>query len=151
MRLEEARELLDKLADPKTPPVQEGGDEDKKGKPGKGKEDEDEGNGAEVLWKLASTASNDYQWIFVKTDKDEKIIAIYGYCWAGKSIPFDRIGDVAKAPYHAADEIAWDSLKPHIHYRIVATGSKERASQVTVSVMTPQTFGVHQAGADSAD
>ncbi len=145
MPLDDSRDILEKLADPKTPPAQEGGDQ-----PGRDKEKggEDEGGKMEVLWKLAPGASADYQWVFIQANKEEKIVAVFGYCWPNRSIPFDQIGDVTKAPFHSADEVAWDSLKPKTHYRIVATGAAERATQVTISLMAVQTFGVHRPGED---
>ena len=182
MRVEEAREKLNKLSDPKTPPMQEGGDEaedegakseaankdndaatvdhnaDKEdadaperkiAPPGaipgkkqvKGGDDDDEGT--RILWKLAPGSA--YQWVFIIADKDEKITAVFGYCWPDKPIPFDEIGDVSKAPVHSPEQVAWDSLKPPLHYRITADGSKEHASQVSIFFAAARTNGVHQA------
>ena len=161
MSVEEAREKLDKLADPKTPPKQEGGEAaeqkdekddddaaDKKDKepgtaprraPAKGDDDEGE---TRILWKLAAGAP--YQWVFIKAGKDEKITAVYGYCWPDQPIPFDRIGDVSKAPFHSSVEVAWDSIKPPLHYRIVADGAKESAAQVSIALVSVPTNGVHK-------
>ncbi len=166
MRVAEAREKLEPLADPKTPAVQEGGareekdddkDDDDDGKakraekgPGsasgkaKARDDDDEGGAIKILWKLA--AGSPYEWVFIQADKDEKIAEVDGYCWPDKPIPFDEIGDVAKAPLHSATEVAWDSLKPPLHYRIAANGVKESASQVRVALVWIPTNGVHRAG-----
>ena len=157
MHVDEAREKLDKLADPKTPPKQEGGDapEEKDERDGdapgkKDKEpgvapkkalekDEDEG-GTKILWKLAP--GSPYEWVFIEADKDEKITAVFGYCWPDKPIPFEQIGDVGKAPIHDANQAAWDSLQPKRHYLIVANGAKEAASQVSVSLVSTRTNGI---------
>ena len=162
MTVDEAREKLAKLADPKTPPKQEGGDSaeekddkddddsaEKKGKGPEGvqkkaspKDDDDEGE-TKILWKLAAGAP--YQWVFIKAGQDEKITAVFGYCWPDKPIPFDEIGDVSKAPLHSPVEVAWDSIKAPLHYRIVADGAKERASQVSIALVAVPTNGVHKA------
>ena len=170
MSVHEAREKLNKLADPKTPPVQEGGDEaeekgangdaadkdddddagDKKAAPpgtipGKKrfKGGDDDAQGTRILWKLAP--GSPYQWVFIIADKDEKITAVFGYCWPDKPIPFDQIGDVSKAPIHSPEQVAWDSLKPPLHYRITADGTKEHAAQVSIFFAAARTNGVHQA------
>ena len=181
MTVDQAREKLNKLADPRTPPVQEGGDKDEeKGAKSEaankdddadvrelkaGKEDDDakagkvappanierknsaksgdeEAEGTRILWKLAPGFP--YQWVFIIADKDEKITAVYGYCWPDKPIPFDEIGDVSKAPIHNPEQVAWDSLKPPLHYRITAEGTKEHASQVSIYFTAPRTNGVHR-------
>ena len=163
MSVEEARAKLDKLADPKTPPKQEGGDaaEDKDekdddeavekkdkapvvaSKKAAAKDDDDEGE-TKILWKLAPGAP--YQWVFIKAGKDKKITAVFGYCWPDKPIPFDQVGDVSKAPFHSSVEVAWDSIKPPLHYRIVADGAKESASQVSIALVAVPTNGVHKPG-----
>ena len=160
MHVDDAREKLDKLADPKTPPKQEGGDEpgekgerDKKDDDAPGKKDQEgaaepkkvpekdeDGGGTRILWKLAP--GSPYEWVFIEADKDERITAVFGYCWPGKPIPFEQIGDVGKAPIHDANQAAWDSLKPKIHYRIVANGANDAASQVSVSFVSVRTNGI---------
>ncbi len=165
MRVGEARSKLNPLADPKTPAVQEGGAREEKDqdeddddntvqppagsppnapKSSKPKDNDDEGSGIKILWKLAAGAP--YEWIFIQADKDEKIAEVDGYCWPDKPIPFGDIGDVTKAPLHSATDVAWDSLKPPLHYRVTAHGAKGSASQVSVALVWIPTNGVHHAG-----
>ena len=163
MRVEEAREKLDKLADPKTPPKQEGGDAEEKGekdedadkndkKPASAtkktppkKDDDDEGE-TKILWKLKE--GSPYQWVFIEADKDEKITAVFGYCWPDKPIPFREIGDVDLAPVHNVNQAAWDVLKPRQHYRIVANGANEKASQMSISLVSARMHGLRRPGQD---
>jgi hypothetical protein len=156
MSVDAARAKLAGLADPKTPPAQEGGDddEDKDGKsdkdadqgkkdipaprkkPLKAGDDDDDAEGTRILWKLKP--GSPYEWVFIEAGKDEKVATVFGYCWPDKPIPFDEIGDVSQAPIHTPDEAAWDSMQPPFHYRIYATGSKEHAAQVTISFFALQ-------------
>jgi hypothetical protein len=186
MTVTEAREKLNKLADSKKPPLQEGGDADEK-KGGEDKDDDapgsaagrkdadrrgdsdaddidaadkkvaqrtatakkkavpddDDNDGTRILWKLAP--GTPFEWVFIIADKDEKISAVLGYSWKDKPIPFTEIGDVSKAPIHTSNQIAWDSLQPPLHYRIVADGINEHAAQVSISFAAVRTNGVHQA------
>ena len=109
------------------------------------KKDDDEGE-TKILWKLKD--GSPYQWVFIKADKDEKITAVFGYCWPDKPIPFREIGDVDLAPVHNANQAAWDALKPRLHYRIVADGADEKASQVSVSLISARLHGLRRPGRD---
>jgi hypothetical protein len=160
MSVAEAREKLGKVADPKAPPNQEGGDQGEgkeasgvdrdadadaaaaRKKPARG--DDDDNEGTRILWKLVP--GSEYQWVFIIAGKDQKITAVFGYCWPDKPIPFDQIGDVSKAPIHSPEQVAWDCLKPPLHYRITAEGTKEHAAQVSIFFAAVRTNGVHQPG-----
>ena len=125
--VDQAHAKLDKLSDPAHPPKEEGGDEDK-GEDGGEKEE-----GHKVLWQLAKT---DYAFVFVKADEKERITYINGTLRPGKEIPFDKIGDIKKAPLQDANTIAWDVLRAgHPLFRIVAKGADRKANSITIFVV----------------
>jgi hypothetical protein len=122
--LEQAHAKLDKMSDSKHPP-----------------KEETEGSEGKVLWQLADT---DYSAIFVNAD-EEKITYINAILRPGKEIPFDKIGEVQKAPAQDANTIAWDVLRPDRPlFRVLATGANRKANSLTI-------FIVKRAGHDRAE
>jgi hypothetical protein len=86
-----------------------------------------------VSWQLAKT---DYASIFVKADEKERIIYIAGYLRPGKELPFDRIGQLEKAPVLTDRVVAWDVVRPNRPLiRVVARGSERKANSITMFIV----------------
>lgn len=118
--LEQAQEKLRSLGDVKSP-IQ--------------KKDETEGGeeGHKVLWQLAKS---DFKSVYVKTDKEERITYIMGLLREGKEVPFDKIGQIEKAPILTNTTVAWDIVKPNrTLIRVVASGQDRKASSITIFIV----------------
>jgi hypothetical protein len=121
-RLESAHSKLDSLGQPSARPL-EGADE-------AAGETEDE---RKVSWQLAKT---DYASVFVKTDEKERITYIAGYLRPGKEMPFDKIGQLEKAPVLTERVVAWDVVRPNRPLiRVVARGSERKANSITMFIV----------------
>lgn len=151
--LDEAHEKLDPLSAPGKPPKSEGGDKEEKAReekdadagektpgsaPGtvapdaKGKPDTDEDEGHKVLWQLAGT---DYSAVYITADDKERVTAITGILRPGKEMPFDQVGEVAKAPVHDNRAVVWDVLRPdHPLFRVLAKGAGGKANTIMLVV-----------------
>ena len=64
----------------------------------------------QASWQLAKT---DYGSVFVKADDKERITYIAAYLRPGKEMPFDKIGELEKAPVLTDRVVAWDVVKPN--------------------------------------
>ena len=82
--LESAHSKLDSLGQPSARPL-DGADE------AAGRTEDEH----KVSWQLAKT---DYGSVFVKADEKERITYIAAYLRPGKEMPFDKIGQLKKAP-----------------------------------------------------
>jgi len=86
-----------------------------------------------VLWQLAKT---DFGSIYVKADDKDRITYIAGFFRPGKEIPFDKIGQVEKAPIQTDKMVAWDVVRPNRSLiRVVARGSERKANSITMFIV----------------
>ena len=86
-----------------------------------------------VSWQLAKT---DYGSVFVKADDKERITYIAAYLRPGKEMPFDKIGELEKAPVLTDRVVAWDVVKPNRPLiRVVARGSDRKANSITIFIV----------------
>ena len=119
--LESARSKLDSLGRSMAP-VEEG-DEVAKQSEGEYK----------VSWQLAKT---DYASVFVKADEKKRISYIAGYLRPGNEMPFDKIGQLEKAPVLSDHVVAWDVVRPNRPLiRVVARGSERKANSITMFIV----------------
>jgi hypothetical protein len=120
--LESAHSKLDSLGQPTAGPVDEVNQEDERS--------EDE---RKVSWQLAKT---DYGSVFVKADDKERITYIAAYLRPGKEVPFDKIGQLEKAPVLTDRVVAWDVVRPNRPLiRVVARGSERKANSITMFIV----------------
>lgn len=121
--LEQAHEKLDKLKDPSQSTTEE-------------KEDSEKGEGeneSRALWQLAKS---DYSAVYIKADDNGKITYLNAFLRPGKEIPFDKIGDVKKAPLQSSNVIAWDVIRSHRPlFRVVANGKDRKANSIAIFVV----------------
>ena len=86
-----------------------------------------------VSWQLAKT---DYGSLFVKADEKERITYIAAFLRPGKEIPFDKIGQLEKAPVLTDRVVAWDVVRPNRPFiRVVARGSERKANSITMFIV----------------
>ena len=86
-----------------------------------------------ISWQLAKT---DYASVFVKADEKERITYIAGYLRPGKEMPFDKIGQLEKAPVSSDRVVAWDVVRPNRPLiRVVARGSERKANSITMFIV----------------
>jgi hypothetical protein len=86
-----------------------------------------------VSWQLAKT---DYGSVFVKADEKERITYIAAYLRPGKEMPFDKIGQLEKAPVLTDRVVAWDVVKSNRPLiRVVARGSERKANSITMFIV----------------
>ena len=120
--LESAHSKLDSLGKPSTPPL-DGADE------AAGRTEDEH----KVSWQLAKT---DYASVFVKADEKERITYIVAYLRPGKEMPFDKIGQLEKAPVLTDRVVAWDVVRPNRPLiRVVARGSERKANSITMFIV----------------
>ena len=120
--LENAHSKLDSLGQPTTRPVDE---VDKTPQRSEGKH--------QVSWQLAKTA---YGLVSVKADEKGRIIYIAAYLRPGKEMPFDKIGQLEKAPVLTDRVVAWDVVRPSRPLiRVVARGSERKADSITMFIV----------------
>ena len=120
--LESAHSKLDSLGPPSARPP-DGAD---------GARDRDEGE-HKISWQLAKT---DYASIFVKADEKNRINYIAGYLRPRKEMPFDKIGQLEKAPVLSDHVVAWDVVRPNRPLiRVVARGSGRKANSITMFIV----------------
>jgi hypothetical protein len=92
-----------------------------------------------VVWQLAKT---DFASVYLKTDNKERITYIEGTLRGGKEIPFDKIGQLEKAPIHSDTLVAWDVVRSGRRLlRVVARGTKGKANSITIFVVKRPTIG----------
>ena len=107
--LQSAHSKLDSLGQPSARPL-DGADE------AAGRTEDEH----KVSWQLAKT---DYGSVFVKADEKERITYIAAYLRPGKEMPFDKIGQLEKAPVLTDRVVAWDVVRPNRPLiRVVARG-----------------------------
>jgi hypothetical protein len=86
-----------------------------------------------VSWQLAET---DYGSVFVKADEKERITYIAAYLRPGKEMPFDKIGQLEKAPVLTDRVVAWDVVRPNRPLiRVVARGAERKANSITMFIV----------------
>ena len=120
--LEGVHNKLDSLGQPTARPVDEG-DEVAKRSEGERK----------VSWQLAKT---DYGSVFVKADEKGRITYIAAYLRPGREMPFDKIGELEKAPVLTDRVVAWDVVRPNRPLiRVVARGSERKANSITMFIV----------------
>ncbi|HEX4652778.1 MAG TPA: hypothetical protein VH227_00885 [Candidatus Udaeobacter sp.] len=86
-----------------------------------------------VSWELTKT---DYGSVFVKADEKERITYIAAYLRPGKQMPFDKIGQLEKAPVLTDRVVAWDVVRPNRPLiRVVARGSERQANSITMFIV----------------
>ena len=120
--LESAQSKLDSLGHPMARPVDEGGEVAKRS----------EGE-HKVSWQLTKT---DYGSVFLKADEKERITYIAAFLRPGKEMPFDKIGQLEKAPVLTDRVVAWDVLRPNRPLiRVVARGSERKANSITMFIV----------------
>lgn len=116
--LDAAHAILDSLCDSAHRPKEETGEGEHEHK---------------VFWQLAKS---DFSSLLVKTDDRERITYILGSLRPGKEIPFDKIGELEKAPLLSDKVVAWDAVKPdNLLLRVVAQGVEWKASSITVFIV----------------
>ncbi|MFL6501286.1 MAG: hypothetical protein ACJ8LL_11315 [Candidatus Udaeobacter sp.] len=120
--LESAHSRLDSLGQPSDRPLN-GTDE-------AGERNEGE---RKISWQLDKT---DYASVFVKADEKNRITYMAGYLRSGKEMPFDKIGQVEKAPVLSDRVVAWDVVRPNRPLiRVVARGSERKANSITMFIV----------------
>jgi len=120
--LESAHSKLDSLGSSSARPVEEA---EKVGARNEGEH--------KISWQLAKT---DYASVFVKADDKKRITYIAGYLRPGKEMPFDKIGQIEKAPVLSDRMVAWDVVRPNRPLiRVVARGSERKANSITMFVV----------------
>jgi hypothetical protein len=120
--LESAHSKLDSLSQLTARPV------DEVSEAAKGIEDEHK-----VSWQLAKT---DYSSVFVRADEKGRITYIAAYLRPGKEMPFDKIGELQKAPVLTDRIVAWDVVRPNRPLiRVVARGSERKANSITMFIV----------------
>ena len=86
-----------------------------------------------VSWQLEKT---DYGSVFVKADEKGRITYIAAYLRPGKEMPFDKIGQLEKAPILTHRVVAWDVVRPNRPLiRVVARGSERKANSITMFIV----------------
>jgi hypothetical protein len=86
-----------------------------------------------VSWQLAKT---DYGSVFVKADEKGRITYIAAYLRRGKEMPFEKIGQLEKAPVLTDRVVAWDVVRPNRPLiRVVARGSERKANSITMFIV----------------
>jgi len=119
--LDAAHAILDSLCDSAHRPKEEAGEAER------GEHER------KVFWQLAKS---DFSSLLVKADDKERIIYILGSLRPGKEIPFDKIGELEKAPLLSDKVVAWDVVKPdNSLLRVVARGAERKASSITVFIV----------------
>jgi hypothetical protein len=77
-----------------------------------------------------------YGSVFVKAHKKERITYIAAYLRPGKEMPFDKIGQLEKAPVLTGRVVAWDVVRPNRSLiRVVARGSERKANSITIFIV----------------
>jgi hypothetical protein len=119
--LEMARAKLDSLADPAKPSIEE-------------KEDVAGGEGEhKIVWQLVRS---DFSSVYLKADREERITYITGSLRKGKELPFDKIGEIEKAPILSNSTVAWDVVRPgRPLIRVIARGTCRKASSITLFIV----------------
>ncbi|MDB6147223.1 MAG: hypothetical protein JWO45_887 [Spartobacteria bacterium] len=118
MSLKQAHAKLDKLSDRAHPPKEKIGEEEGEGK---------------VLWQLAGT---NYSAVFIKADEKERVVSITAMVRPGKELPFEKIGEVKKAPMQNASTIVWDVVRTKEPlFRVIAKGADHKAATIQMFVV----------------
>jgi hypothetical protein len=118
MNLKQAHSKLDKLSDHAHPPKEETGEEE---------------GGGKVLWQLAGT---NYSAVFIKADEKERILSITAILRPGKEIPFEKIGEVKKAPIQDGSTVVWDVMRAKQPlFRVMAKGTEHKANTIQLFVV----------------
>jgi hypothetical protein len=81
-----------------------------------------------ISWQLAKT---DYGSVFVKADEKQRITYIAGYLRPGKEMPFEKIGQLEKAPVLTDGVVAWDVVRRIAH--LFALSRVDRSERRTPS------------------
>jgi hypothetical protein len=119
--LDAAHAILDSLCDSAHRPKEEAGEAER------GEHEH------KVFWQLAKS---DFSSLLVKIDDKERITYILGSLRPGKEIPFDKIGELEKAPLLTDRVVAWDVVRPNRQLiRVVARGSERKANSVTMFIV----------------
>lgn len=123
--LEAARAKLDPLSEPAQRPLE-------------AKRESDEGE-HKLVWHLAKT---EFASVYLKVDDKGRVTYVHGTLRIGKEIPFNKIGQVEKAPIRAENLVAWDVVRPGQQLlRVIAQGTKGKASSIAIFVVKRRTIG----------
>ncbi|MGI8835480.1 MAG: hypothetical protein ACR2H4_02440 [Pyrinomonadaceae bacterium] len=82
--------------------------------------------GRKEAWTLKGT---DYATVAFKTDGKGKVVWVSAFARPGKEIPFSKLGDLSKGATSDSQAV-WNVEKPRGGYRLVAKGSKGKATVV---------------------
>lgn len=86
-----------------------------------------------TLWKFPAT---DYSALFAQSNDEGEITNINAFLREGKELPFEKIGEVKKAPLQSDTAIAWDVIRPNRPlFRIVAQGAGRKARSINIFVV----------------
>jgi hypothetical protein len=86
-----------------------------------------------VSWQLAKT---DYGSVVVKADEKGRLTYVAAYLRPGKEMPFEKIGQLEKAPVLTDRMAAWDVVRPNRPLiRVVARGSERKANSITMFIV----------------
>lgn len=83
--------------------------------------------GRKEAWTLRET---DFTSVAYKTDAKGRVQWVTGFVREGREIPFEKLGDPARAVASGDTEIAWSVERPEGDYRLVAKGPNRRARVV---------------------
>ncbi|HYN86445.1 MAG TPA: hypothetical protein VER32_14440 [Pyrinomonadaceae bacterium] len=83
--------------------------------------------GRKEAWTLKET---DFTSVAYKTDAKGRVQWVTGFVREGREIPFEKLGDPARAVASGDTEIAWSVERPEGDYRLVAKGPNRRARVV---------------------
>ena len=123
--LEAARAKLDPLSEPAQRPLE-------------AKRESDEGE-YKLVWHLAKS---EFASVYLKVDDKGRITYIHGTLRTGKEIPFNKIGQVEKAPIRAENLVAWDVVRPGQKLlRVVARGTNGKATSIAIFIVKRRTIG----------
>jgi hypothetical protein len=115
--LQDAHARLDPLNDPARPAKQLKGEEGE----------------VKAVWQLTE---GPFASVYVKTDEKRQIEEITGFVRPGEEIPFERIGEVKKAPLLNDSAVVWDVIRPERPaIRVAAQGKERKASLVRLFIV----------------
>ena len=74
--------------------------------------------------------------MMVKADNEQRLTSMTVSLRPGKEAPFDKIGEISKAPIHTETQVAWDVLQPNRPLiRVIASGANNKASTISIFVV----------------
>jgi hypothetical protein len=91
----------------------------------------DEG-GRKEAWTLKKT---EFASVAYKTNADGRVVWITGFVRPGKEIPFDKLGDLARATAKNKTGAVWDVKTQSGNYKLVAKGPDGKARVITLVLL----------------